>query len=68
MITVKTIYPYCAQDTIMEIHSRDITLLIDLMFCTTPACFSTFYRCATVPTLVRFFVYIFNSNCLFLDD
>ena len=40
-------------------HSRDITLLIvycDLISCTTPACFSTFYRCAMVPTLVL------NSN------
>ena len=25
------IYPYCAQDTTMEMHSRDITLLIVLL-------------------------------------
>ena len=36
LITVKlkeVLYPYCtcAQDTIMEMHSRDITLLIILL-------------------------------------
>ena len=30
----------------------------DLISCTTPACFSTFYRCAIVPTLVE------NYTCL----
>ena len=33
----------------------------DLISCTTPACFSTFYGCARVPTLVEnsiFFVYL----------
>ena len=49
------LYPYCAQDTIMEMHSRDITFLIVLLFtvCTTPTCFSTFYRCIMVPTLIE---------------
>ena len=50
------LYPYCAQDTIMEMYSRDITLLIDfcdLISWTITACFSTFYRCAIVPTLVE---------------
>ena len=28
--------------------SRDITLLIVLLLCTTPACFSTFYQCAAI--------------------
>ena len=27
----KALYPYCAQDTIMEMHSRDITLIIGLL-------------------------------------
>ena len=27
----KVLYPYCAQDTITEMHSRDITLLIVLL-------------------------------------
>ena len=29
--TIEVLYPYCAQDTIMEMHSRDITLLIVLL-------------------------------------
>ena len=30
--TIKVLYPYCAQDTIMEMHSRHITLLIVLLW------------------------------------
>ena len=41
------------QDTIMEMHSKNVTLLIDLISCTTPACFSTFYQCGMVFTLVK---------------
>ena len=55
---------YCALNTIMDMHSRDITLIIVSISCTTPACFGTFYRCAMVPTLVEisnFFVYLFVS-------
>ena len=55
-MTVKqseALYPYCAQDTITEMHSRDITLLIVLLSWTTPTCFSIFYRCAMVSTLVE---------------
>jgi len=26
-----------------EMHSRDVTVLIDLLLCTTSACFSTFF-------------------------
>ena len=45
-------------------HGRDITLLIVLLIsCTTPACFSTFYRCAMVLTLVK----IFNFLCTCLS-
>ena len=51
--TIRSVYPYCAQDTIMEMHSRDITLLIVLISWNTPTCFSTFYQCAMVPTLVE---------------
>jgi len=36
-----------------KIHSRDSTVLIDLLLCTTPACFSTFIRSTMVPTLVE---------------
>ena len=42
-------------------------LLIVLLSCTTPACFSTFYRCAMLPTLVENFcalVYI-DTQCGF---
>ena len=50
-------YPYCAQDTIMEMHSRDIHFLLfyyDLIISwTTPTCFSTFYQRAMVPSLVE---------------
>ena len=42
-----------ATNTQKEEHSRDITLLIDLISYTTPGCFSTFYLCAMVPTLVE---------------
>jgi len=40
-------------------HSRDTTVLIDycdLMLCTTPACFSTFFQATMVPTLLIFLV------------
>ena len=41
----------------MEMHSRDITVLIVftviLILCTAPTCFSTFYRCAMVPTIAE---------------
>jgi len=37
-----------------DMHSRDTTVLIDLMSCTTPDCFSTFFNLATiVPTLLE---------------
>ena len=48
--TIRSVCPYYVQDTIMEMHSRDITHLI---LCTTPACFSYFNQCAMVPTLVE---------------
>ena len=50
------IYPYCVQDTIVEMYSKDITLVIfycDLISCNTPASFSTLYQYAMVPTLVE---------------
>ena len=50
------LYPYCAFPFWYLEHSRDITRLIvygDLIPWTTPTCFSTFYRCAMVPTLVE---------------
>ena len=30
----------------------------DLISCTTPACFSTFYQCAMIPTLVENFDFL----------
>ena len=42
-----------------------ITFLVDLISCTTPVCFSTFYRCAMVPTLAEnsnFFVYLYTYS------
>ena len=47
------LYPHCAFPLWYHKHSRDTTLLVVLILCTTPACFSTFYRCAMVPTLVE---------------
>ena len=58
----------------MEMHNRDITLLIVLLLCTTPACFSTFYQCAMVPTPVEnskffcVFVVIYTGNSLNKTD
>ena len=61
------LYPYHAFPLWYLEHSRDITLLIVLLSCTTPACFSAFYRCAMVPTLVEnFSVYLF-VNFFFVD-
>jgi len=41
--SIKSVYPYTVY---AEMHSRDTTVLIDLLWflksCTTPACFSTF--------------------------
>jgi len=31
-----------------EMYSRDTTVSLDLMSCTTPACFSTFFNLATI--------------------
>jgi len=39
-------------------HSRDAAVLSDLMLCTTPANFSTFFQFTIVPTLVDFLVYV----------
>ena len=56
-------------DTITEMYSKDITLLFvygDLISCTTPACFSTFYRCAMVLTLVENFNFLCTCLLTFL--
>jgi len=34
-------------------HNRDTTVLIDLLSCTTPACFSTFFQSIMISTLVE---------------
>ena len=66
-----TQYPYCAFLLWYLEHSRDITLLTVLLSWTTPTCFSTFYRCAMVPTLVENskFFHVYNlllccSKCM----
>jgi len=44
-MTLKLLYPYCVFHNKKEMHGRDTTVLSDLMSCTTPACFSTFFIC-----------------------
>ena len=61
--------PYCAQDTIMEMHSRDITLpivLLCLLSCTTPACFSPFLQCVIQSILYLIFCVLVSYYLCFL--
>jgi len=52
---LKLLHPYCAFPFCYGMHSRDTTVLIDLMSCTTAVCFSTFFKLATiVPTVLKF--------------
>jgi len=37
------LYPYCVFPFWYDMHSRDTTVLIDLLLYNTPACFSTFF-------------------------
>jgi len=39
---LKLLYPYCPCHAKKEMHSRDATILIDLLW--SPACFGTFFN------------------------
>jgi len=54
----KTDVSLCACHTKKGMHSRDITVLINLLWCTTPACFSTFLTYSSLKFL------IFEYSCL----
>jgi len=43
----------CVSFLVYSMHSRDTIVLIDLLLCTTPACFGTFFQSTMVLTLVE---------------
>ena len=49
---------------IIIVSCAQLGLLVVLLSCTTPACFSTFYRCAMVPTQVENCVLVIDRNSL----
>jgi len=55
-------------------HSRNATVLIDLMSCATPACFSTFFQSSYYchlkirNFLVYLFIYVYSVSCPSLTD
>jgi len=57
------LYPFSAcHTTLKEIHSRDTTVLIDLLWFNIVHYFNTFFRSTMVPTLVdNILVYLFVS-------
>ena len=50
----------------VTVFEKFLLFYCDLISCTNPACFSTFYQCVMVPTLVEnsnfFCVYFFVNN------